>query len=123
SVEGVAAAVEELHAQAIARAFDERASVLKRSYRGHAIVVKVLDDGFEYNGQILQELLAPDSDTPGQGVFSTLQSLSINDNFQTYLMYRPSTPGSIWVTLNVLNWSWSGSATMPGGGWVVGPAD
>jgi hypothetical protein len=43
------------------------------------------------------------SDSPGQGVFSTLQSLSLNDSFQTYLMYRPSTGGSIWVTLNVLN--------------------
>jgi len=26
-------------------------SLLKRSYRGHAIVVKVLDEGFEYNGR------------------------------------------------------------------------
>jgi hypothetical protein len=63
------------------------------------------------------------SDSPGAGVFSTLQSLSFSDSFQTYLMYRPSTPGSIWVTLNLLNWSWSGSAMMPGGGWVAGPAD
>jgi len=33
-------------------------SVLQRSYRGHAIVVKVLDDGFEYNGRKHRSLSA-----------------------------------------------------------------
>jgi len=40
-------------------------SVLKRSYRGHAIVVKVLDDGFEYNGQRHQSLSAIASQVTG----------------------------------------------------------
>jgi Protein of unknown function (DUF2924) len=40
-------------------------SVLKRSYRGHAIVVKVLDDGFEYNGQTHHSLSAIASQVTG----------------------------------------------------------
>src|SRR6266567_1628316 len=40
-------------------------SMLKRSYRGQAIVVKVLDDGFEYNGQRHQSLSAIASQVTG----------------------------------------------------------
>jgi hypothetical protein len=39
--------------------------VLRRSYRGQAIVVKVLDDGFEYNGQTHQSLSAIASQVTG----------------------------------------------------------
>ena len=40
-------------------------SVLKRSYRGQAIAVKVLDDGFEYNGRRHASLSAIASQVTG----------------------------------------------------------
>jgi len=44
-----------------------------------------------------------------------------NDQFQTYLMYQPPGAGSIWVTLQMLTWSWSGSASQANGAWALGP--
>ncbi len=50
------------------------------------------------------------SDTPQAGV-DVLKYASVNDHFQTYLMYKPDGDNSIWVTLQTLNWSWGGMAT------------
>ncbi|MFU8778446.1 MAG: hypothetical protein ACNA7M_12360 [Roseovarius sp.] len=40
-----------------------------------------------------------------------LEKFSRNDQFKLFLMYKPNTANSIWVTLRLLQWHWSGSAT------------
>jgi hypothetical protein len=42
-----------------------------------------------------------------------------DDSFETYLMYKPSGADSVWVTLRMLTWNWSGTAALGGGGWGV----
>jgi hypothetical protein len=43
-----------------------------------------------------------------------------SDSFQTYLMWKPSKPGAIFVPLRVTNWWWTGSASMHAvGGWTL----
>lgn len=59
-------------------------------------------------------------DTPAVGLPSNLQHAATNQQFKTYLMYQPPSPGSIWVTLRVLTWQWSAGATKGGDGtWTV----
>jgi hypothetical protein len=38
-------------------------------------------------------------------------TVSVNQSFRTYLMYKPGTPNSIWVTLAATDWSWAGTGT------------
>lgn len=32
------------------------------------------------------------------------------DSFKTYLIYKPKGKDTIWITLSVINWGWSGTA-------------
>ncbi len=41
--------------------------------------------------------------------------------YVTYLMYKPDTPNSIWVTLQTITWGWGGSATLGPNGWSLNP--
>ena len=63
------------------------------------------------------------SDSPGNTLAATNQASSASDMFETYLMYQSSEAGSIWVTLSMLTWQWSGKTTRigapagPGNNW------
>lgn len=62
------------------------------------------------------------NDTPGQPVDDGLKKVSVKDEFELYLMYKPSGTDSIWVTLRMLkddklstkekliSWGWTASA-------------
>jgi hypothetical protein len=63
-----------------------------------------------------------DDDSPGLEYTAADKSISNNDQFQIYLMYKPDITNSIWVTLRTLTWQWSGSATNdPNSGWSLNP--
>jgi hypothetical protein len=49
-------------------------------------------------------------DTPGSRLEDTIKKMSVTDSFKLHLMYKPSGNDSIWVTLAVLAWNWSGTA-------------
>ncbi len=59
------------------------------------------------------------SDTPSSGLKNEYKRVVRSDFFQTYLMYRPD-GDSIWVSLEVIDWSWAGSATKTTTGWQGG---
>ena len=86
----------------------------------------VLDNklGIQYNGPVdLQGHDGADfalDDSPAVGLPLALQHVAANQEFRTYLMYKPPSPGSIWVTLRVLTWGWSAGATKGADGiWTV----
>ena len=39
------------------------------------------------------------------------QSLNVTENFSVYLMYLSNLPGSVWIAISQMNWSWSVNAT------------
>ena len=39
---------------------------------------------------------------------------SINDSFKTYIMFRPSGLGNVWVSLGRVDWNWFGNADLTG---------
>ena len=47
----------------------------------------------------------PFYDSPGVDKW-TLWGITIQDNFQTYLEFKPDGEGSIWVTLSIVTWGW-----------------
>jgi hypothetical protein len=49
-------------------------------------------------------------DLPAIGLVSSLKAVSASQQFQTYLMYKPLSSNSIWVTLETLSWNWAGAA-------------
>jgi Carboxypeptidase regulatory-like domain len=64
-----------------------------------------------------------DNDTPavwptGPNADNTIR-LQKTDSFKTYLMYKPFGDNSIWVTLQVINWSLSRSATKTTAGGIA----
>jgi hypothetical protein len=48
-------------------------------------------------------------DTPGTVLKADYKKKAADEQFQSYLVYKPS--GGIWVTLRILPWNWSGSAS------------
>jgi hypothetical protein len=50
-------------------------------------------------------------DVPAVALTTNYSAVTINEKFQTFLMYKPPTPGAIWVTMAILNWHWAGTAT------------
>jgi hypothetical protein len=58
------------------------------------------------------------NDTPGNILTQNDMKTSADDNFELYLMYRPT--GGIWVTLRKLEWHWKGSASKDvAGNWTL----
>ncbi len=53
-------------------------------------------------------LSAPDS--PYSQLSDDDHLITRTDSFKTYLMYKP-TGDSIWVSLSVISWGWTGTAT------------
>jgi hypothetical protein len=56
-------------------------------------------------------------DAPGQGLNSQWQNISISDNFNMWLMFKPT--GGQWVPLKVVTWNWGGTASQTGGVWTL----
>jgi hypothetical protein len=57
------------------------------------------------------------SDSPGQGVNFSTEAVSVSDNFNRWLMFKPN--GGQWVPLRVVTWSWGGSGTNIAGSWTL----
>jgi hypothetical protein len=57
-------------------------------------------------------------DTPGQPV-SGLSSLSLEDKFQYFILYKPDAPDAIWVPVGMAEWSWSVEAKSSGTTWPL----
>jgi hypothetical protein len=53
------------------------------------------------------------------GSSSGLKSYSNYDRFHTYLIYQSTSPGSIWVSLGYLSWSWKATVTNNSGTWSL----
>ena len=55
-------------------------------------------------------------DAPAAPIFEGLTALSRSEQFQDYLMFRPQGTKSetIWVSIGLLSWYWSGSANDEG---------
>ena len=58
-----------------------------------------------------------DSPAVSSQIEPNLINMSINDNPTMYLMYAPGTAGSIWIPIQYMPWSWSGSASFVNGQW------
>lgn len=65
-------------------------------------------------------------DSPAQllsfGLLTDLTAITINDTFQTWLMYKPPTAGleTSWVPLASYSWAWSAEVSRVTGEWVLG---
>lgn len=58
----------------------------------------------ERGGGFVGVLMACDS--PSQYIDHSVLSAKVEDRFSLYLVYRPTTPGSIWVTVAKAEWGW-----------------
>jgi hypothetical protein len=60
-------------------------------------------------------LIVPDqinaNDSPGQLLLSGMQEMIISDNYDMYLMFKPSLNESIWVPLKKVTWGWRANVT------------
>lgn len=63
-----------------------------------------------------------DSDSPGLRLDGSDYG-ALWDHFKLYLVYRPPTPGGIWVTLQTLEWGCTAAAALDGSGVWQGPTD
>jgi hypothetical protein len=71
------------------------------------------------------------SDSPQlvTGLFGDIcRSITLTDQFQTYLQFQPAGSGSIAITIGRIDWSWSCNATESNGVWTwnmvtIGPYD
>ncbi len=71
---------------------------------------QTLDDSVYYSdtpGSVLDSI----DDQAQQAWDSGLKAHTRNDQFNLYLMYKSDSANSIWVTLRMLQWHWSGGAT------------
>ena len=58
-----------------------------------------------------------------QTPLSGMNSVSVDETYSLYFMYKSDEPGSIWVTLGKLDWGWKGAAkTDTNGVWSLDPA-
>jgi hypothetical protein len=55
-------------------------------------------------------------DSPAQQLNSPYDSYTRADTFTMFLMFQPT--GGIFVPIRLVNWSWSGAASLSGGTWV-----
>lgn len=58
------------------------------------------------------------NDFPNAVVRPEDHSVRVDESYRMYLMYRPAGADSIWVTLRVVPWSWSGLLTKAGAAWA-----
>ena len=60
-------------------------------------------------------------DSPRTPAGSRRVFISRSDRFDVYLMYQPPGEGSVWTTVALLHWDWSGTATADVSGWGFWP--
>jgi hypothetical protein len=60
-------------------------------------------------------------DTPTIVIQKADQSYSIDETFKYYILFKPQTPNSIWVTVGKIEWFWKIEAVKKGSGWIVKP--
>jgi len=74
----------------------------------------MLDTHFPYNKgyKVPVNTTLVNEDSPGQPCYLPYDTFIRSDSFQTYLIYKPKghKDHTIWVTLSVINWGWSGTA-------------
>jgi hypothetical protein len=58
-------------------------------------------------------------DTPTIAMEKADESYSINDTFKYYILFKPQTPNSIWVTVGKIEWFWNIEAVKKGSNWVI----
>lgn len=74
-----------------------------------------LDLGFPYSILMGTSLM----DSPGVPLASLYCQLTVDASFESYLMFRPPSSGSIWVPLKVVVWGWSGASSYTNGGFQL----
>lgn len=74
----------------------------------------VLDTCYPYPSYTNSTISA---DSPGQGVSSLWQAVSVSDNFERWLMFKPT--GGQWVPLRKIGWQWSGIGNWDGTNWSL----
>jgi hypothetical protein len=60
-------------------------------------------------------------DFPGNRLVDAVTEVTIDDEFELWVMYRPKKDGSIWVPLKRIKWRWGANATKQGGRWPGNP--
>ncbi len=58
-------------------------------------------------------------DSPMSALEPLSVKLTVNDQFRYYVMFRPDSPGSIWVPLAMTEWTWKATASRRGTGWAI----
>jgi hypothetical protein len=58
-------------------------------------------------------------DSPGTTFEQDDRSMTVDESFKYYLLYRPDTPGAIWVPLAVADWFWKAKAAKGPKGWAL----
>ncbi len=73
-----------------------------------------LDTTYPYNQS---PVLAEDS--PRLELRSSKVEETADESFSIWLMFKPSTPNSIWVPVRKVNWYWKGNAVQSSGSWSL----
>jgi hypothetical protein len=76
-----------------------------------------LDNRFSYS--VNDPNATQTNDSPGLALTSDYTNASVTDSYQMWLMFKPSSTGSIYVPLRKVDWSWSGTATRSGSQWTL----
>jgi len=75
----------------------------------------VLDTTFGYSDDFPTGTEHVYGDSPDEGLASVLSSVSVNDNFKTYIMFIPLGTGSRYVPLQYWTWYWKAEARQDAG--------
>lgn len=72
-----------------------------------------LDSGYPYESGAIA------SDSPGLTFQTAFESVIIDESFDMYLMFKPSSTEAIWVPIKKLNWGWDATAEKINGTWQI----
>lgn len=75
--------------------------------------------GFGLDSRYPYESGATANDSPGIDIEAPDQNVYANESFNMYLMFKPSSPGAIWVPLKKIEWGWSAEAEKINGIWQI----
>jgi hypothetical protein len=73
----------------------------------------VLDTSYPYPDTIAVNV---SEDSPGKILNSSIMAVSVSDNFDRWLMFKPT--GGKWVPLRKVSWNWGGAASLSGTNWT-----
>ena len=95
----------------------------QKLYKQSANGTYYLDDSFPYSNIVSIGSELKDSDSPDFPLGTSIISVTTLDKFKTYLMYKPSGSGSIWVSLSLIEWAWGGKVDRQSNGdWNPDPS-